>query len=1106
MSFLRTISLILLTMTAMHTTMSQFTDVVNGYARYTRGEHLGYRSFHPYASASLLTRCLDGKSTIAWETDPVPQDLTGENVTFVWMAAHSSGTSGGDATFRLSVDGRDALQFTTVKERRVRQWKVTGNEGITLSFDAKWEDSVNDLYGYMQLTVPVRLVTKGKPLTLAITGENAGRRDWYMTFKYAIRDSIEVQPQPALLTGRPHNRQLIEVLFDILELSSTATISVPGQPPLETPLKLGFNRVQFTVDAVSAPTPMRITVARPGHAGYARDITLQPVPFRELWVIHHSHNDIGYSDLQVDVEKKQLKNLRDAVVLYTKTAHYPKEARFRWNSEIMWAVETYLRTAPESERKEFMQAVREGGIGLNGFYTNQLTGICRPEELIRLTDDARRIGALCGVTVKDAMINDIPGSTWATVTALAQAGIRYYSSGPNYILGLVGGGDRVGHFNKSWGDRPFYWVSASGQEKVLMWVAGHGYSAFHGATLGRSGGDPSTKVLEYMRELDDMHYPYDMVQLRYTIVADNGPTDPELPDFVKSWNEKYASPKFIISTTAGMFEEFERRWGGTLPTFAGDITPYWEDGALSSLRELALVRRSSERLVQAEAVSCMTGAPAIPVERWDEAWRTVHLGSEHTWGAHNSVSDPDNPFAVEQWRVKKGFMEDADARSRALMTTVLGQTDAGDVIDVINTASWDRTDLVVLTREQSAAGDVVSGPDGRTVPSQRLASGDLAFVARNVPALGSTRFTLKRGTPSPAGSVRVTGNMVTNGLITATIDRTTGAISSLTDARGFEYVKAGSGQGLNQYLYVPGKDPATARTATVTKIEAVEQGGLVGIIRVTSVAPGCRSLVQEYRVTDGLARIEMVNRMDKEKVREKESVHFAFPANPADGTFRLDGGWGIVRPTADQLPGSCVEYLSTGRWMTLANQEQGLTWTTVETPLVQVGALVNEAPDDHGLRQWRKDIIPGSTFYSYAMNNYWHTNYLDAQPGPVSVSYALFPHGMFNAVDGYRRGVELNQPLLVRRATAATRRPATLFALSSPGIVATSVKPATDGKAVIIRLFNAGGKPEEFRVLWKDLKPSKVYVSSVFEGKDAEAGATLTLPAFGILTLRCETR
>jgi hypothetical protein len=31
-----------------------------------------------------------------------------------------------------------------------------------------------------------------------------------------------------------------------------------------------------------------------------------------------------------------------------------------------------------------------------------------------------------------------------------------------------------------------------------------------------------------------------------------------------------------------------------------------------------------------------------------------------------------------------------------------------------------------------------------------------------------------------------------------------------------------------------------------------------------------------------------------------------------------------------------------------------------------------------------------------------------------------------------------------------------------------------------------------------------VYCSSVFETKETEAGATLTLPAFGIMTLRCE--
>lgn len=33
------------------------------------------------------------------------------------------------------------------------------------------------------------------------------------------------------------------------------------------------------------------------------------------------------------------------------------------------------------------------------------------------------------------------------------------------------------------------------------------------------------------------------------------------------------------------------------------------------------------------------------------------------------------------------------------------------------------------------------------------------------------------------------------------------------------------------------------------------------------------------------------------------------------------------------------------------------------------------------------------TFFSYVMNNYWHTNYKADQDGPVTFRYALRPHG-----------------------------------------------------------------------------------------------------------------
>src|SRR5512139_3616917 len=103
--------------------------------------------------------------------------------------------------------------------------------------------------------------------------------------------------------------------------------------------------------------------------------------------------------------------------------------------------------------------------------------------------------------------------------------------------------------------------------RLPFWTAGRGYSWFHGWIAGKVGPGIEPKLFDYMRELDERSYPYDMVQVRYTVNADNGPTDPELPDFVETWNKRYESPKLILATASQMFHEFERRWGKTLPSY-----------------------------------------------------------------------------------------------------------------------------------------------------------------------------------------------------------------------------------------------------------------------------------------------------------------------------------------------------------------------------------------------------------------------------------------------------------------------------------------------------------------------------------------------------------
>ena len=131
---------------------------------------------------------------------------------------------------------------------------------------------------------------------------------------------------------------------------------------------------------------------------------------------------------------------------------------------------------------------------------------------------------------------------------------------------------------------------------------------------------------------------------------------------------------------------------------------------------------------------------AYPMEPFQEAWRNVILYDEHTWGAHNSISEPDSDFAKAQWAIKQAFAVDADRQSRVLLDDALGAIKArDDVVDsvlVFNTCSWSRSQLITIAAESKTAGDRVSR-NGQPIPSQRLASGELAFVARDVPGLGA---------------------------------------------------------------------------------------------------------------------------------------------------------------------------------------------------------------------------------------------------------------------------------------------------------------------------------------------------------------------------------
>ena len=104
---------------------------------------------------------------------------------------------------------------------------------------------------------------------------------------------------------------------------------------------------------------------------------------REVYILMHSHNDIGYTDIQPNIAKKQAHNVLRALELIRQTKDYPAGSRFKWNLEVLMPYEDFHAMATPEQEKQFEQAVREGNIGIDAMYANLLTGVCRAEELLR---------------------------------------------------------------------------------------------------------------------------------------------------------------------------------------------------------------------------------------------------------------------------------------------------------------------------------------------------------------------------------------------------------------------------------------------------------------------------------------------------------------------------------------------------------------------------------------------------------------------------------------------------------------------------------------------------------------------------------------------------
>lgn len=1046
------------------------------FSGYEKTLHAGgfiYHSPQPDVRSSMLIRSIDSSDYIEWATAKVPADFSAEYADFIWMFGIDANE--GSHHFDLSVNGTKLLSFSNPTVSEKKDWTVEGADGAQLVFIPILIDQYNDLMGYAVLKLPRSRVKPGQQQVIQVSGENAGSRAWYMTFEAPIEEKVEVRQIEALTKTNGKLYDLLEFDFVHLGKSTFADVTLPSGISRHLQIEPGYNSYQVDIPKADRQVDLSATINMDGKI-IRKNFSLKPVKEWTIYMVEHTHTDVGYTRPQDEILPAHLRYIDDALDYCDQTDSFPDAAKFHWTCETAWAAREYLRTRPEKQIARLLARIKGGRIEVTGLFLNMSDMYDEPT-LANLMETIKEFKER-GIPVTTGMQDDVNGAAWCLPDYLTSAGVKYFSMGQN--------ADRALEPFKC--PTAFWWESPSGK-RILAYRGEH---YMRGDDLGILSGDIgafSGNLFRYLKTLEEEGYPFDRAMLQFLgYYTDNAPPSIKACDLVRQWNEKYACPKLELATISRYFDYIAMNHAAELPTCRLAWPDWWIDGFGSGENETAHVRDAQAGFIANQGLLAMAellGAKLKPalLDKLSSINESIAFYDEHSFGAAESISDPLSVNSTVQWDEKRAFAWDAFRVNGLLREEALGLLDsvihASDTcgITVFNTMSSTRSGVsnVFIFNGMIPLGKKfkIVDENGNEIPAQLLASraeGNYwAIYAEDVPAFGFRSYKIQvSGEPYQEYEREDFHGEMENKFYALEVDTAKGAIRSIVDkSLNLELVDPGAPWELGQFIYetLPNREGIPRHnvdhyTRTSTKeisIGKIIDGPVWTSLDITGQIPQCADstgITCEIRLYKTEKRIELVYSMKKKEVFSPEGAYVAFPFALENGEISFEVQGGTVDPGKDQLPGSASDWDGVQNFAAIRSGVGQIVMSSPEIPIMEFG--------DINLGKFQEvSRVDKPYVYSWVLNNYWTTNFPAAQEGGMEWRYEITSSTDswigFATNFGWSSRVPLVAAPCEGSATGNGTHSMSLLNFGAGNPMLISARPAWNGSGVVLCMRETAG-------------------------------------------------
>ena len=748
-----------------------------------------------------------------------------------------------------------------------------------------------------------------------------------------------------------------------------------------------------------------------------------------VFLIYHSHIDIGYTERQEKMAVYQADFIKQAVkaALSDKQGAREARAKFKFTAEGFWAVEQYLKRYGEEGKKELLAAIKSGYLELSNTYFH-MAELLNYKNLSHSLDYAQDFAAENGLNpINVAMSCDINGFSWGYADALYDHGVRYLETNIN---------THHGHppFQKPL--IPFWWESPKGN-RILVW---NGLTYHRGNALGlipgyAPGGNPGIpgmtadtlpvvridgpdysygQIKNMIHAIKKNGYPYDFVPIMASgLHTDNSPVGDAHCGLIAEFNEKYGEEIEVVTATLGEFFEYLQEHGGDFPTYRGDWNDWWTDGVLSTPNETKLFRNAqrTEELVQ----KLDPDRKVVSSKEHEEIQNLLITYAEHTWGHSASHSDPYKLLVTQLDARKAKLAFDADILACTAYDKISRALGEGEFAvsrpyryHVTNPHDFDKSDTVYLPTDFWEDGDFNSGgfevtdETGTVLPSQKtqmlrgsMISCHIAMKPHEKKVL-SIRFSADIPPRDDFQHRQIVQDEVYENPYYTLRYGKDGIYSIIHKETGEEILYPNEPKlGEPVYQLFPNgqrfkaggfgytekhKPDMEIHHAVAEAVELIESGDIFTQLKVVYRIKGAVRCISHYYLYNHLPKILLTVEMAKDLVMDPEGMYVSLPLKAAGGEWHLDKAGAFFKP-GEQLPLGCYDYYSVIRGAVLSGDKLGIAVNSLDTPMLTINRIK--------LWDYTTAADTSGPIYSWITNNKWETNFRTQCAGYLECRYVI---------------------------------------------------------------------------------------------------------------------